>query len=227
MAAGDQGLWTGALSILLGPVGAPWGVAYRLSGSRLERVASEGVPLSLRGHLEAFDVGLQAGLAVCRAVRTRRAVSDERMFAAVVDAGEAEQLEAAGIGAATAVPVAHGSSVVGVLVVGASMRDGMEADALTFLDAVAALLAPAVGAADAGRLPVSEDRRSSSAPPRASVAAEAAARKAADVGRAAVEAVGQCGGFLRRAGIDVRVAAEEGCLAVGEGAISGWRSLTS
>lgn len=234
VAGGQQGIWTGALPVLLAPSGAVWGAVYRVHGNSIELSASEGFPLALRPYVEVFDLARHATFIACRAVRTRRAASEEKIFATVVEARVASGLEAVGLTVGTAVPIVHGGIVFGVLLVGAVTRDAIDADSLTFLDAAASLLAPAFALADTARHPGPVDHRASvpprapsvrprdeasadrysSTPPRAASTPPPAA--SVDVGRAAVEAVQQCTPFLRRTAIDVRLAVEEGHIAVGE-----------
>jgi hypothetical protein len=246
VASGQQGIWTAALPILLAPAGAVWGGVYRVTGSALELSASEGLPLALRAHVEAFDLARHPSFAACRATRTRRAVIEEKIFSAVVPPRVAPGLEGAGISYGVAVPIVHGGTVFGVLVAGAPTRDAIDADSLTFLGAAASLLAPAFALADSGR--ARPDDRSSADPPRAQARPHDAPASplpprgsplpprgsplpprrssippsdvpqpsTADVGRTAVEAVQQCTPFLRRTGIDMRLAVQEGYVAVGE-----------
>ncbi|MBK8251237.1 MAG: sensor histidine kinase [Polyangiaceae bacterium] len=214
VAAAEQGIWTGTLPLILGPAGSPWAVVYKLAGNVLELVASEGMPLSIRGHLESFDVTRHSVFPAFRAIRSRRAVTDERLFSTVLDVRVIAQLETQGISTAACVPIVHGGQVFGVIVVGCPAREGLEPEALSFVETVAALIAPAVALSETGRA-VPSARRSSNPPREESVAP--ASRKAADVSRAAIEAVQQCSAFLRRSAIDVRVSADEGCVAVGDG----------
>jgi len=219
VAGGEQGLWTGALPVLLEPLGASWGAAYRVSGGALELVASEALPVALRAHVEGFELVRHAAFAACRAVRSRRAVSDERLFTGVVEARAAAQLEAAGVAVGIAVPVVHGGEVFGVLVVGAVTRETLDADALTFLDAAASLLAPVAALAEsAARAGADErradDRRSPSSPRLAKQAA--VSRKSTDMGRIALDAVKQVAATLQRAGTDLRMAVDDDCYAAGE-----------
>lgn len=169
VAGGEHGIWTGALPILLAPAGAVWGGVYRVAAGALELSASEGLPLALRPHVEAFDLTRHPGFAACRAVRTRRAVTEDKIFATVVDAKVASSLDAAGLSYGAAVPIVHGGTVFGVLVAGAATRDALDADSLVFLGAAASLLAPALALADGARPRASDDRRSP-VPPRAPAA---------------------------------------------------------
>lgn len=211
IAAGEHGLWTGALSILLGPSGASWGVAYRLSGPVLELAVSEGLPVGLRANLDAFDLHRHSAFAACRAVRSRRAVNDERLFIGVVDARTALHLDTAGACSGTAVPIVYGGAVFGVLVVGAATREAIDADALTFLETATSLLAPALALLEARR--PSTDTRTSE-PPRLS--SPPPPRKIADVSRATLDAIQQTGPLLRRMVTDIRSAVEEDCVAFGD-----------
>ncbi len=219
VAGGEQGLWTGALPVLLAPLGASWGVAYRVAANTLELVASEGLPVGLRTHVQGFELGKHSAFAGCRAVRSRRAVSDERLFAGVVDARTAAQLDAVGIAAGTAVAVAHGGVVVGILVVGALTREMLDPDALAFLDAAASFLAPALTLAEhPGRVGAEERRADERRPPSAPrlAAPVAPPRKVTDVGRAALDAVKQVASTLRRTGTDMRMAVDDDCFAAGD-----------
>lgn len=239
VAAGPQGIWTAALPILLAPAGAVWGVAYRVTHGSIELIASEGLPLSLRISVEAFDLSKNGNFAACRAVRTRRAAGEDKVFASVLDARTAASFEAAGLRAGAAVPIAHGGVVYGVLVAGASGREMLDGESLMFLDASASLLAPALALADAARSAALDQRASvpprspvpklqevpapprlpqdsAKAPPPMPRSSDPPSARTVDVGRAAIEAVQQCTPFLRRLGIDVRLAVEEGHVALGE-----------
>ena len=216
VAVGEAGIWTDALPVVLPPAGAAWGAAYRVSGGKLELAASEAIPMALRAHLETFDLGSNPAFAACRAVRTRRPVSEDRLFTGAVDARVTAQLDAAGISVGTAVPIVHGGTVLGVLVAGTSMRDPIDPESLQFLDAAASFLAPALALAEsAARGPASDQRRSPSQPRVQSV--PAGARRPVDAGRIALDAVHHIGPVLRRLGADVRMNVDEGCHVLGDG----------
>lgn len=219
VSAGEQGLWTGALPILLGPSGATWGAAYRVVGATLELAASEALPMLLRPHVEAFDFARHNAFAACRAVRSRRSVTDDRLFTGTFSARTLASLEGAGISAGTAVPIVHGGAVFGVLLVGTN-REPMDPDALAFLDAAASFLAPALAIAESSHHP-GLDR---STPPPARTSSQGPARassmpppkKAIDVARAVLDALQQAAPVLRRLGTDVRVANDDDCFTLCE-----------
>lgn len=215
VAAGEGGIWTGALPAVLGPAGASWGAAYRVTAGSLELAASEGVPMSLRSHIASIELGRHPAFAACRALRSRRSVTDERLFTTIVDPRVSAQLDAAGITVGVAVPIVHGGTVFGILLAGTTSREPVEAEALTFLEAVATLIAPAIGFAEIAKTPSSDQRRSSSHP-RLTAAAASAARKPVDAGRVTLDAVQQIGAVLRRLGADVRTSIEEGCQVLGD-----------
>lgn len=217
VSAGEQGLWTGALPLVLAPSGATWGAAYRVMGATLELAASEALPMLLRPHLGNFDFARHNAFAACRAVRSRRSVSDERLFAGTLPARTLASLEGAGIAAGTAVPIVHGGAVFGVLLVGTAAREGLDADALAFLETSASFLAPALAIAESSRHPGLE--RSTPPPSRASsqpsdrAPSSPAPRKPIDVAKAVLDALQQAAPVLRRLGTDVRVANDDGCFA--------------
>jgi hypothetical protein len=214
VAVGEAGIWTGALPVVLPPAGASWGAAYRVVGGKLELAAAEGVPMALRAHLEGFDLSSAPSFAACRAVRSRRPVSEDRLFTGVVDARVTAQLDAAGISVGTAVPIVHGGTVLGVLLAGTSTREPIDGESLQFLDAAATFLAPPLALADSARGPASDERRAPSQPRVQTVSA--GARKPIDAGRVTLDAVHQIGTSLRRLGADVRMSVDEGCHVLGD-----------
>jgi anti-sigma regulatory factor (Ser/Thr protein kinase) len=215
VAAGDVGMWTGAIPVLIAPSGASWGAAYRVHGNTLELAASEGVPIALRNQLETFELGKHGSFAACKAVRSRRPVTEEHLFSGVVAARSLAALESAGLAAGTAVPLVCGGAAVGVLVVGTSTREGVDVESLAFLDAAASFLAPALVLAEGSRHPGSDRTgpaprtTTSSSPPRKTSSAPPP-RKVADVDRVVMDAVQQASSVLRRAGVDARVEAGDG-----------------
>ncbi len=221
VAAGEQGVWTGALPLLLGPAGAAWGVAYRVVGATLEMAASEALPTLLRPHVETFDFARHNAFAACRAVRSRRVVSDDRLFSGTLSTKTLQGLEAAGIAAGTAVPIVHGGAVFGVLLVGSSTREPFDTDSLGFLEAAASFLAPALAIAESSQHPAVErssppSRLVSNAPERASSHPAPPPRRATDAARAVLDALQQAAPVLRRLGTDVRVANDDDCFALCE-----------
>ena len=216
VAAGEQGVWTGALPIVLAPAGATWGAVYRSTGATLEMAASEGVPIGLRAQMATFDFARHTAFAGCRAARSRRVVSDERLFSGTLSTRSREAFEAAGIAAGVAVPIAHAGVVLGVLVAGASAKEPLDPDALSFLDAIASFVAPAVAVAESSRHPAAErstppSRISNAAPPTLPSTAPPPQKRSTDAARAVLDALQQAAPVLRRLGTDVRVANDDDC----------------
>ncbi|MFO0589050.1 MAG: GAF domain-containing sensor histidine kinase [Polyangiaceae bacterium] len=214
VAAGEQGVWTGALPLVLAPAGATWGAVYRSTGATLEIAASEGVPLALRAQLATFDFARHTAFAGCRAARSRRVVADERLFSGTLPTRTREALEAAGIASGVAVPIAHAGAVLGVLVVGASAKDPIDQDAVLFLDAIASFVAPAVAVSESSRHPAAERSGPSSrvsAPPTLPSSAPPPPKRSTDAARAVLDALQQAAPVLRRLGTDVRVANDDDC----------------
>lgn len=214
VAAGEGGLWTGALPVVLAPASSSWGAAYRVASGRLELAASEGIPMPLRPYLDTFELAASPVFAACRAVRSRRPVSEDRLFTGVLGAAVTAQLDAAGIAMGTAVPIVHGGAALGVLLVGNASRDPIDPESLQFLDAAASFLAPALALAETARGPASDERRSPSQPRVQAVAV--GARKPIDAGRITLDAVHHIGTALRRLGADVRMNVDEGCFVLGD-----------
>ena len=221
VAGGEQGSWTGALPIVLGPAGASWGAVYRVAGLTLEMAASEGVPMGLRAQMATFDLGRHAAFAACRAVKSRRVVTDDRLFSGTLATRSREALDAAGISAGVAVPIAHAGVVLGVLLVGGPARDAFDGDAIGFLDAIASFVAPAVAVAESSRHPAVErssppSRITSHAPATLPSTQPPAPKRASDASRAVLDALQQAAPVLRRLGTDVRVANEDDCFTLCE-----------
>ncbi len=214
VAATEGGLWTGILPTVLGPASASWGVAYRLIGQTLELVASEGIPMSLRSELASFDLTRHSAFAGCRAIRTRRPVSDDQVFGGLLEERVVAQLEALGVAVGSAIPVLHGGTLLGVLLAGNASREPLDGESLLFLDAISNLVAPALALVEIARGSPADERRSSRPPRR--VSASIPARKKVDLGRVAQDAVQQIGAALRRLTVDIQLRLDEECVGLGD-----------